>query len=168
LRASRPKCRFDPVTGCVIWIGGKSNGGGRSGGHYGVFWDSDEKRRWFAHRWAAMHIHGFDLSGGLTVGHCCPHTHDGHPNPLCVEHLEMQTLADNVAERNTRVAKAIRAAQSALQRQYWLFVDRGYEPAPEITAARDDHPDDIPYFAPPEWLVPFLPKRVDQHGEAPF
>lgn len=148
------KCRFDPFTGCVVWIAGKSNGGGKTGGHYGVFWDSNERRRWFAHRWAAMHIHGLDLTSGLTVGHCCKNTLDGHPNPLCVEHVQLETLAANIAERNTRVAKA---KQTGLQRQFWLLVDRGYEPGPEYSQASPG-PDDIPFFEPPAWFRPYMPK----------
>lgn len=158
------KCRFDPFTGCVIWIGGTSAGRGNTA-RYGVFWDSDEKRRWFAHRWSAMHIHGIDLTGGLTVGHCCPHTHDGHPNTLCVEHVESQTLAYNVIEGNRRRHRA-RGEQAAIQRQFWLFVGRGFEPAPEITAGPDNDPDAVPIFAAPAWLAPFMEKP---DGEAcPF
>ena len=94
------KCRFDPTTGCVVWIGGKSAGHGNTA-EYGVFWD--EGRRQFAHRWSAKHILGLDIDG-VTVGHCCPHT-GGKPNTLCVAHLKPETLAENVAERNTRVAQ---------------------------------------------------------------
>jgi hypothetical protein len=35
------------------------------------------------------------------AGHVCP----AGPNTLCVQHLAGQTKADNVAERNTRVAR---------------------------------------------------------------
>lgn len=159
------KCRFEPSTGCVVWIGGTSAGRGNTT-HYGVFWDADEKRRWFAHRWAAMHIHRLDLTSGLTVGHVCPHTRDGHPNSLCVEHVALQTLGYNVAERNTRIAKTIRAEQSLMQRQFWLFVERGFEIAPPVTAG--PRPDDIPFFEPPAWFRPFM-QGVDRHGdECPF
>lgn len=150
------KCRFDPVTGCVLWAGGKTRGRGNTA-EYGSFWD--DGRRHFAHRWAAVHIHGYDLSGGLTVGHCCP----GHPNSLCVEHIEPQTLAANVAERNTRVARMARAEQSNTTRQFWLLVERGYEQLPEAPAI---DADDIPFFAPPEWLRPFMEKP--ENDECPF
>lgn len=150
------KCEFDPVTGCVVWTGGTTSGKGNSA-RYGSFWY--EGRRWFAHRWAAVHIHGLD-PGRDEVGHCCP----AGPNSLCVEHLETTTKADNIAERNTRVAAAARAEQAAETRQYWLLVDRGYEPPPE-----PDKPDeafDVPWYDPPEWLRPYLP--VNDPGDCPF
>lgn len=134
----REKCRFDPVTGCVLWIGGKTSGRGNTA-VYGSFWF--EGRRWFAHRWAAAYIHGLDI-GGVTAGHCCPHT-GGKPNTLCVEHLKPETLAANVAERNTRVA------QDSATRQYWLFVHLGIEEAPPVYEAPADG---IPFYSPPAWL----------------
>jgi len=148
------KCRFDPTTGCVLWTGGTTRGRGNSA-VYGSFWY--DGRRWFAHRFAAVHIHGLDL-GHDTVGHCCP----GGPRTLCVEHVARQSLGDNVAERNVRHANLAR--QTANERQYWLLVERGYEQAPE-QAANDD-PDDIPFHAPPEWLRPYLP--VASADAAPF
>lgn len=132
------KCRFDPVTGCVVWTGGTSAGRGNSA-RYGVFWD--QGRRHFAHRWSAIHILGLDVEG-LTVGHCCPNT-GGKPNTLCVAHLRPETLAENVAERNRRVA------QSSTERQFWLLVQRGYEEAP---AVYEGDPDGIPFFSPPAWF----------------
>jgi hypothetical protein len=63
------KCRFDPATGCVLWIGGTTAGRGNSA-LYGSFWF--EGSRWFTHRWSAIHIHGIDL-GDNQAGHCCPH-----------------------------------------------------------------------------------------------
>lgn len=139
------KCTFDAHTGCVLWTGGKTRGRGNSA-TYGSFWDRG--RREFAHRWAATFIHGFDLSGGETVGHCC----QPEPNTLCVEHLEPQTLSANVIEGNVR--RAARARQTDDQRKFWLLVDRGYEqlpPAPEgITSS------DIPFHEPPAWLRPFM------------
>lgn len=150
------KCRFDPVTGCVVWIGGKTKGAGKPDG-YGAF--KDRGVRWLAHRWAAVHIHGIDLSGGLTVGHCCKHTANGHPDTLCVEHLEAQTLSENIAERNTRVAKAIRAEQTAQQKLFWLFVDRGIEPIPENMF---EDPEGVPWFTAPAWFKPFE-KGVDSN-----
>lgn len=39
------KCAFDPVTGCVMWIGGTTHGHGNNA-PYGSFWDG---KRWFAH-----------------------------------------------------------------------------------------------------------------------
>jgi hypothetical protein len=85
------KCVFDYTTGCVLWSGGTAGRGNSA--RYGVFWDDG---RWFAHRWAAVHIHGIEL-GPNEAGHCCP----AGPNTLCVQHLEGQTKTDNVIERNS-------------------------------------------------------------------
>jgi hypothetical protein len=70
------KCRFDPASGCVLWVGGTTQGRGH---HvpYGSFWF--EGRRWFAHRWAAKFIHGHEIAG-LQVDHECTNT-------LCQQHL---------------------------------------------------------------------------------
>lgn len=142
------KCEFDPRTGCVLWIGGTTRGRGNTA-TYGSFWY--EGRRWFAHRFAAKFIHGLDIDG-LTVGHCCPNNPDGKPNTLCVQHIEGQTLADNVAERNTRVAAVNRAAQSAHERQHWLFTEIGLrEPEPLHDPAMLD--DLVPFHSPPDWLT---------------
>lgn len=138
----KEKCVFRPETGCVLWIGGKTSGHGRvNNSIYGAFWF--EGRRWFAHRWAAIYIHGLN-PGSLTVGHCCPWNPDGHPDPLCVQHLEVSTIAENVAERNVR-----RAIQTPTQRLYWKLVQLGYEPEPAI---HDGWAPDVPHFDPPGWL----------------
>lgn len=144
------KCRFDPVTGCVLWTGGKTRGRGNTA-TYGSFWY--EGSRWFAHRWAGVHIHGLDLEG-LQAGHCCPHG----PDTLCVQHVIAQTGAQNIAEQIERLGppgtRKPRAEQSGLDRQFWLLVEKGYGPPPEPPAAND--PADIPFYAPPDWLRPFL------------
>ena len=140
------KCRFDATTGCVLWTGGTTQGRGNTA-TYGSFWY--EGRRWFAHRWAAVHIHRLPVDG-VQVGHCCP----GHPNTLCVEHVEPQTQVENLAELNGRLAQR-RVEQSADERQHWLFVQIGIreaEPEPER-----DKGDGIPWYEPPAWLRPFLP-----------
>lgn len=134
----KEKCRFDPTTGCVLWTGGTTAGRGNSA-VYGSFWF--EGRRWFAHRWAAIYVHGIECDG-VTVGHCCPHT-GGKPNTLCVEHLRAETLAENVAERNTRVA------QTNAERRYWLFVRLGLEEPPPVY---EPGLLDIPFYEPPTWL----------------
>jgi len=152
------KCEFDPVTGCVLWRGGTSGGQGNST-RYGVFWDSG---RVFAHRWAAVHIHGIDL-GSDEAGHCCPHG----PNSLCVQHLTGQTKAENVAERNTRVAKA---NQAAATRQFWLFKQLGiYEPEPE-SENQNLEPGfaDIPFHEPPAWLRPYMRPTEANDDDCPF
>lgn len=150
------KCRFDPTTGCVIWTGARTRGRGNTT-EYGSFWY--DGRRWFAHRFAAVFIHGLDV-GKDEVGHCCP----GGPNSLCVQHVETTTKAANIAERNTRIASARRAEQANTTRQFWLLVDRGYETPPETRLAE---PIDIPFYGPPEWLRPYL-KVVEFGDDCPF
>lgn len=152
------KCEFDAVTGCVLWVGGTSGGQGNTT-RYGVFWDEG---RVFAHRWAAVHIHGIEL-GTSEAGHCCP----GRPNSLCVQHLEAQTKAENIAERNTRVAKA---NQSAETRQFYLFKALGiHEPDPAMQASLDTL-NDVPFdfHEPPEWLRPYLKPREANDDDCPF
>jgi hypothetical protein len=150
------KCVFDYSTGCVLWTGGTSGGQGNST-VYGVFWA--EGRRVFAHRWAAVHIHGIEL-GTDEAGHCCP----SGPNSLCMQHLEGQTKADNIAERNRRVAKANQSAQT---RQFYLFKQLGiYEPEPDSDPVGQPA-DVIPFHAPPAWLRPFI-KPPEQSDDCPF
>lgn len=140
LQRFREKCQFDPTTGCVLWTGGTTAGRGNSA-VYGAFWY--EGRRWFAHRWAAVHVHGL-VVGNLQVGHCCP----SGPNTLCVEHVQPQTQVDNLDEMHGRRAGI--ALQSANERQFWLFVSLGLEPAPAIAAPDNDA---VPFYSPPKWLV---------------
>lgn len=149
------KCEFDAVTGCVVWTGGTTSGQGNSA-RYGAFWD--DGRRVPAHRWAAVHIHGIDL-GSDEAGHCCPHG----PNSLCVQHLEGQTKAANIAERNTRVAKA---NQSNATRQFYLFKQLGIGEAEPETAAPAGVPD-VPFYEPPEWFRPYI-KPKEANDDCPF
>lgn len=148
------KCEFDPATGCVLWTGGTTAGQGNSA-RYGAFWDGGP---WKAHRWAAVNIHGIDL-GANEAGHTCP----AGPNTLCVQHLSGQTKADNIAERNTRVAN--KGQQDATTRQFYLFKQLGIveEPEPENPAGSAD----IPFFEPPEWLRPYIKKEHD-NDDCPF
>lgn len=149
------KCRFDPTTGCVLWIGGTTAGRGNSA-VYGSFWF--EGRRWFAHRWAAIHIHGLNL-GEFQAGHCCPNC---PPNTLCVEHVTGQTQLENLDELNTRL-KA-KASQSNAERQHWLFVSLGITQLPE---PEEPDPEAIPFYEPPEWFKPFMPK-AEPANDCPF
>lgn len=144
LERFRRSCRFDGATGCVLWTGGTTRGRGNSA-VYGSFWF--EGRRWFAHRWAAVHIHGLDVEG-LQVGHNCPNTRNG-PQTLCVEHVEAVTQRENLDELNGRLAKRRRVEQTNEERKYWLLVERGYEEPPPVA---EPNPDDIPFFTPPAWL----------------
>lgn len=140
------KCEFDATTGCVIWRGGTTQGRGNTP-VYGSFWY--EGRRWFAHRWAGVHIHGLALDG-VQAGHTCP----CGPNTLCVEHVAAQSQAENLAELNGRLAERRAVAQSATERQYWLFVQLGIEREPEAPAR--DPADEVPFYDPPAWLRPYL------------
>jgi hypothetical protein len=152
------KCRFDPATGCVLWTGATTAGRGNST-VYGAFWDGGKV---YAHRWAAVHIHGIDL-GSDEAGHCCKPT----PNSLCVQHVESTTKAANIGERNTRVAKA---NQTAATRQFFLFQQLGIlepEPDPEVSRLTATL-DDIPFYEPPDWLRPFLNKSENDNDDCPF
>lgn len=121
---------FDPKTGCVLWTGGTTHGRGHTA-PYGSF--HFERRRWFAHRWAAKHIHGLDIDG-YQVDHCCPHT-GGRPNTLCVEHLQAVTLNEHVELERART---------------WILTQVGvYEPEPLF----EPDPDAPDLFEPPAWLV---------------
>lgn len=146
------KCRFDPTTGCVLWTGATKAGQGNSA-RYGGFWYEGEV--WAAHRWSGIFIHGLDLEG-KQAGHCCPHG----PNTLCVQHVIAQTQLENLDEMNTRR----KVQQSAHDRQFWLFVSLGIEPAPVVQQV---DPDAIPFYEPPTWLRPFLIKR-ESDNECPF
>jgi hypothetical protein len=149
------KCRFDPTTGCVLWTGGTTAGRGNSA-RYGSFWY--EGSRWFAHRWSAVHIKGLVL-GDHQAGHNCPHG----ANSLCVEHVTGQTQRENLEEQNTRIkAKAL---QSSLDKQFWLFVSLGLEPAPPMLVI---DPDAIPFYEPPEWFRPFMPQMENSNASCPF
>lgn len=147
------KCEFDPATGCVLWRGGKTQGRGNTA-VYGSFWA--DGRRWFAHRWAGVHIHGLNLDG-VQAGHCCPHG----PNTLCVQHVVAQTQAENLAELNAR----LHGAQDARDRQYWLFVQLGIERAPPAATIITD---DVPFYTPPQWLVDHGVKVAQDDDDCPF
>lgn len=149
------KCRFDATTGCVLWTGGTTAGRGNSA-RYGSFWF--EGKRWFAHRWSAIYIHGLKL-GEFQAGHCCP----CGPNTLCVEHVTGQTQLENLDELNNRL-KAIRASQSNDERQHWLFVSIGITQLPE---PEEPDADAVPFYEPPAWLKPFM-KTAENDDACPF
>lgn len=150
------KCAFDPYTGCVMWVGGTTAGHGHNE-PYGSFWFEGEK--WTAHRWAAIHIHGFDITG-LQVDHNCP----AGPSTLCVEHLKPETAEVNRYLQNVRPGRAF---QDLDTKRYWLFVSKGIEPTP---SRRRRVSLDIPFHTPPEWLLPFLPNfsMMENVHECPF
>lgn len=127
-------CQFQPETGCVVWIGGKTKGRGHHV-DYGSFWF--EGRRWFAHRWAAKFIHGLDIDG-FDVDHKCPAL--TIPNTLCVEHLQSITPARN---RELQTMRRMIHLQVGLERYEDVY---GPEPDPDELA------DLIPFYDPPAWL----------------
>lgn len=96
LRRFAAKCVHDPVTGCVLWIGGKTRGRGKTA-YYGSF--KYEGKRWYAHRWAAKFIMGLEIEN-LDVDHkCC--------NTLCQFHLQAVTKDVNGAYYWLRIEKGI-------------------------------------------------------------
>lgn len=144
------KCAFDPLTGCVMWVGGTTAGQGHNA-LYGTFWFDGEP--WKAHRWSAMHIHGHDITG-LQVDHCCPFG----PSTLCVEHVRPESAQVN---RQLQHLRPGRAFQDLTTKQYWLFVHIGIETLPErfrFTPAEIPFadPGDFELHEPPLWLRPFM------------
>lgn len=133
----REKCRFDPLTGCVLWTGATTAGRGNSA-RYGNFWYDGAMVR--AHLWSAVHIHQLDISD-RQCGHCCP----AGPNTLCVEHLTPQTQLENLAEQNDRR----RLAQSNEDRRHWLFIHLGIERPPPGPVVDEDA---VPFYLMPGWL----------------
>jgi hypothetical protein len=134
----RKFCRFEPETGCVVWIGGTTAGRGHHV-RYGSFWF--DGRRWFAHRWAGKFIHGLDIDQ-LQGDHFCPHI--PHPNTLCVEHVQPKTLLEN---RELQAVRAFEARKTAIHLQVGVlrYDDVYGEAIPPPT-------DLIPFFNPPAWL----------------
>jgi hypothetical protein len=133
-------CQFDATTGCVIWTGGQTSGRGHSA-PYGSFWFGG--RRWFAHRWAAKHIHGHAIDG-LQVEHFCPHR--PHPNTLCVEHVHPLTLGFN---RELQTLRSRPQTQDVAERMYWIYVQVGLSLPPPVDL---DVSDDVPFYTAPPWL----------------
>lgn len=132
-------CKFEPDTGCVVWTGGQTKGRGH---HvpYGSFWF--EGARWFAHRWAAKHIHGLDIET-LQVDHCCPGM--ARPNTLCVQHLQAITLRENRALQDIR--------------KKFIYLQVGLVEYDEVYGPPAQPEPLIPFHEPPEWL----PKRGPTH-----
>lgn len=133
------KCRHNPATGCVEWIGGKTRGRGKTS-WYGSFWFKG--RRWTAHRWAARFIHGLEIDGleidGLEVDHKCGNT-------LCVHHLQAVTGPVN-------------------RELYWIRVEVGLE---EMPPEDQPHDDGFPFHIEPDWLRCHTRSAEPSH-EPPF
>lgn len=140
----RAKCRFEPETGCVVWVGGKCYGRGKSI-RYGIFRDSattdtgkSPKTPWLAHRWAAKYIHGLDIAG-FQVDHCCPNI--PIPNTLCVEHVRPLTAEQNRWLQTER-------------RRHFVHLQVGLLPYEDIYGYAEPDEDAIPFYDPPKWLSP--------------
>ena len=136
-------CRHEPETGCVIWDGGRTMGRGH---HipYGAFWF--EGRRWFAHRWAAKHIHGMAIDD-FQVDHCCPNI--PIPNTLCVEHVQPLTAYQNRELQHSRRKRMIHL-QVGLVSYAEIY-------GPPFIA---DLEGSVPFYPAPKWLI-----RGDQHHD---
>jgi hypothetical protein len=133
-------CRFQPETGCVVWIGGTRSGRGHNV-PYSNFWFNGYN--WLGHRWAAKFIHGQDIEGFHT-DHCCPNI--PIPNTLCVEHVQSLTPRENRELQHTRRKNAIHMQVGLLPYEDVYGVPP--EPAPIDNL--------IPFYEPPAWLQ--LPK----------
>jgi hypothetical protein len=96
------KCRHDPVTGCVNWIGATSKGRGKRR-PYGRI--KIKGKSVYSHRWAAVNLLGIALSPDEHIDHMCGNT-------LCQLHLQASLPLMNV-------------------RLYWLRVQVGLEPEPD-------------------------------------
>lgn len=120
------KCEFMAGSGCVIWRGAtsKSNAGKADSP---AFWF--EGKRWPARRWAAIHIHGLEVSEAHNVQQTCG-------EPLCVQHLDVVVSMP----RN-------------IERQNYLLEQLGYgEEQEQPEKPRPEH-GGVPFHSPPRWLV---------------
>ncbi len=144
LERFKSKCRFEPETGCVVWVGGQTAGRGHNI-PYGSFWA--DGRRWFAHRWAAKFIHGLEIEG-LQVDHCCPNI--PLPNTLCVEHV--RPLAGDLN----------RHLQTARRRKF-IHLQVGLLSYEDVYGPPIEQPDElgVPFYDPPSWLIPQGVTHVD-------
>lgn len=119
-------CRFNPLTGCVEWIGATTSAQGKFA-KYGYFWDG--KRMVLAHRWSAQHIHGLDISDPTTqVDHCC--FPDRPCNTLCVQHVQVVPAAVN-------------------RELQWIRVQVGLLECPP---QYEPDANDVPFFTDPDWM----------------
>jgi hypothetical protein len=133
LERFRKFCRFEPETGCVVWTGGQTMGRGH---HvpYGAF--KYDGRRWFAHRWAAKFIHGFDIDG-YQVDHCCDQI--PLPNTLCVQHVQPLSAKDNRALQHER-------------RKLFIHLEVGLLNYEDVYGPPLPDEPGIPWHSPPAWL----------------
>lgn len=124
LRRFAAKLEFDPCygldgTGCVLWTGGTTCGQGKHI-RYGAF--KFERRRWFAHRWAALYIHRQEIEG-RQVDHGCNRA-------LCMNHLQAMPPEIN-------------------RELQWIRVQVGLEENPRPQFEEDTLA--IPFYVEPDW-----------------
>lgn len=152
----RKFCRFEPHTGCVVWIGGTTSGRGHNV-PYGSFWFNGS--RWFAHRWSAKFIHRLEIDGSQ-VDHKCPHIET--PNTLCVEHVWPLSLGDN------RELQDVRRFE---QRKLFVQLEVGLLTYEEIYGVPVDPAEVVPFetFPAPGWLgLHETPPRATDPVDCPF
>jgi len=78
-------------TGCIEWIGGKSNTG------YGqIFSGPGSTAKLMAHRWSYEYHTGNPIPAGLEIDHLC-----GNPSCVNPEHLEPVTHTENLMRGNS-------------------------------------------------------------------
>ncbi len=149
-------CRFEPTTGCVLWIGAQTSGRGH---HvpYGSFWF--EGQSWYAHRWAAKYIKGLEIDD-LQVDHNCSDVVPDllHPNTLCVEHIQCLTLDEN---RELQATRAFEARKTAIHLQVGIL---RYEDVYGFIPTSP--PDFVPFYTPPAWLG--LKEAKHERPHCPF
>jgi hypothetical protein len=78
------KCEYDPVAGCVIWVGAHCGSG------YGSFWDNAHGGVRNAHRWLWEYLVG-PIAEGLELDHLCRVR-----SCVNLKHLEVVTPSENV------------------------------------------------------------------------
>jgi hypothetical protein len=124
LRRFAAKLEVDPChgldgTACVLWTGAKTCGQGKYI-KYGAL--KFQGQRWYAHRWAAFHIHGQKIEG-FQVDHRCN-------RPLCMNHLQ--------------------AVPPEINRELqWIRVQVGIEENPRPQFEEDEFA--VPFYVEPDW-----------------
>jgi hypothetical protein len=118
------KLEVDPYhgfegTACVLWTGAKTCGQGKTV-KYGAI--KVGGRKWYVHRWAALHILQQEIDG-MQVDHQCN-------RPLCVAHLQAMTPTWN-------------------RELQWIRVQVGIDENPRQQFEPDADP--FPFYTPPEW-----------------
>lgn len=86
----RARSVSDPVTGCLVWGGAKSDDG------YGQIWHGPDKRLYLTHRVMCAAHHGEIPQGGMACHNC--------DNPSCCnpDHLYIGDVRTNAADMASR------------------------------------------------------------------